>query len=204
MIKYILYYNTCSVELTEQSYRVRPVSRYQGYCESNKMNDIAKPEKRSWVYVKSNDDFIFIETYSGYWNCLPDPSGESFMLSHSSSNEEVGEAVLRGVSASRIINPKHDPEFFDVMGRVVPQYNSWISEVMSQFGYKTKRAMFKDMKNCAIELVKNTVMIQPSHHEKLEAWSGKGITESDYVVIPSNSSPVEVGAALRLAISRCT
>ncbi|MDX3995096.1 contact-dependent growth inhibition system immunity protein [Pseudomonas aeruginosa] len=64
--------------------------------------------------------------------------------------------------------------------------------------------MFKDMKNCSVELVKDTLIIQPSHHEKLEAWSGKGITESDYVVVSVNSSPGEVGAALRLAISRCT
>lgn len=60
------------------------------------------------------------------------------------------------------------------------------------------------MKNCSVELVKDTLIIQPSHHEKLEAWSGKGITESDYVVVSVNSSPGEVGAALRLAISRCT
>ncbi|WP_338052467.1 contact-dependent growth inhibition system immunity protein [Stutzerimonas marianensis] len=46
--------------------------------------------------------------------------------------------------------------------------------------------------------------MRPSHHEKLEAWSGKGLSESDYVIIPSGSSPSDVGAALRLAFSRCT
>lgn len=126
------------------------------------------------------------------------------MFSHSTSNEEVGEAILKGLFASRIINPNREPDFFDVMGRVVPQYNLWVSEIMSRFGYKTKRAMFKNMKSCSVELVKSAVIFQPSHHEKLEAWSGKGITESDYVVIPANSPPAEVGAALRLAISRCT
>ncbi|NDL44379.1 contact-dependent growth inhibition system immunity protein, partial [Photorhabdus laumondii] len=43
----------------------------------------------------------------------------------------------------------------------------------------------------------------PSSHEKLEGWSGDGISVADYVVIPADSSPEEVGAALRLAFSRC-
>lgn len=116
----------------------------------------------------------------------------------------MGEVVIKVLLTSRMINPKYEPDFFDARGRVVPQYNLWVSEIMGRLGYKTKRAMLKDMKQCVIELFKSTMAIKPSHHEKLEAWSGKGITESDYVVISGNSSPAEVGASLRLAISHCT
>ena len=75
---------------------------------------------------------------------------------------------------------------------------------MERYGYKTKRALFKDMKKCSIESNRGQITIRPSYHEKLEAWSGKGVSESDYVIIPSGSSPSDVGAALRLAFSRCT
>ncbi|EPS9462270.1 CDI system immunity protein CdiI-o11, partial [Escherichia coli] len=44
---------------------------------------------------------------------------------------------------------------------------------------------------------------RPSFHEKLEAWSGNRINESDYVVLPADSSPTEIGSGLRLALSRC-
>ncbi|RBH52537.1 MULTISPECIES: contact-dependent growth inhibition system immunity protein [Pseudomonas] len=159
---------------------------------------------KSWAYVKFNDDFIFIETYSGYFNCLPDPEGKRFFLSHSSADSELGGSVLDSLAVSRMIDPKEDLGFFDLRGRVAIQYNEWIADVMIRFGYKTKRALFKDMKSCSMDAVDGLITIRPSHHEKLEAWSGKGITEKDYVVISSSSSLDDIGAALRLAFSRCT
>lgn len=60
------------------------------------------------------------------------------------------------------------------------------------------------MKKCSIESKGGQITIRLGHHEKLEAWSGKGLSESDYVIISSGSSPSDVGAALRLASSRCT
>ncbi len=159
---------------------------------------------KSWAYAKFNNDFIFIETYSGYFNCLPDPEGKRFFLSHSSANKELGGSVLEALAVSRMIDPKEDMDFFDLRGRVAIQYNEWIADVMIRFSYKTKRALFKDMKRCSMDAVDGLITIRPSHHEKLEAWSGKGITEKDYVLISSSSSLNDIGAALRLAFSRCT
>ncbi|HFV6450034.1 TPA: contact-dependent growth inhibition system immunity protein, partial [Escherichia coli] len=66
-----------------------------------------------------------------------------------------------------------------------------------------KRALFKNMKKVGIHLVNDVITIRPSFHEKLEAWSGNRINESDYVVLPADSSPTEIGSGLRLALSRC-
>ncbi|MBP9693427.1 MAG: CdiI family contact-dependent growth inhibition immunity protein [Alphaproteobacteria bacterium] len=60
------------------------------------------------------------------------------------------------------------------------------------------------MKSCGINLDQGLITIRPSHHEKLEAWSGEGIDKRDYVNIPHDSEPSQIGAALRLAFSRCT
>ncbi|WP_083196088.1 contact-dependent growth inhibition system immunity protein [Pseudomonas sp. AU12215] len=165
---------------------------------------MSKPDKRSFVYVKSNKDFTFLETYSGYWNFLPDPEGKKYLLSPSASDGEIGSAIYEAVSVSRQVDPQSCPEFFDLMGRVAPEYAEWVNGLMKEFGYKTKRAMFKDMKSCAVELVGRSIVMQPSHHEKLEAWSEKGISKDDYVVVSADSSPDQIGFALRLALSRCT
>ncbi len=47
----------------------------------------------------------------------------------------------------------------------------------------------KNMKKVGIHLVNDVITIRPSFHEKLEAWSGNRINESDYVVLPADSSP---------------
>jgi len=44
----------------------------------------------------------------------------------------------------------------------------------------------------------------PSHYEGLEEFSNKGIAEDQHVKIPTSSGHAEIGAALRLAFSRCT
>ncbi|WP_439854840.1 contact-dependent growth inhibition system immunity protein [Pseudomonas yamanorum] len=165
---------------------------------------MSKLNIKSWAYVKFTNDFIFIETYSGYFNCLPDPEGVGIFLSHLSDDSSLGQSILDALAVSRMIDPKESPEFFDFRGRVAIQYNEWIANAMMKFEYKTKRALFKDMKSCSIDAFDGVITIRPSHHEKLEAWSGKGITEKDFVVISTNSSPDEIGVSLRLAFSRCT
>ncbi|EPC03024.1 hypothetical protein L861_22200 [Litchfieldella anticariensis FP35 = DSM 16096] len=125
------------------------------------------------------------------------------MLGSDSEDEELGEALTDALSKSRTLTLDEYGEFFDYeKGKI--QYKDWLKTLMERYGYKTERAMFKNMKSCNIESQNGTITIRPSHHEKLEAWSGDGISESDYVVIPADSSPAEVGAALRLAFSRCT
>lgn len=60
------------------------------------------------------------------------------------------------------------------------------------------------MKSCDIEEREGMITIGPNNHEKLEAWGrekGDGIED---VVIAASSSHAEIGAALRLAFSRCT
>ena len=59
------------------------------------------------------------------------------------------------------------------------------------------------MMRCSIEISDGRLTISPSCHEKLEAWSGKGLTEDDDVVLSVNSTTEEIGAGLRLAFSRC-
>lgn len=111
---------------------------------------------------------------------------------------------MAALAVSRTIDPETNPEFFDIRGRVIKYYNEWVAQVMGRFEYQTKRALFKDMKSCSVDALDGVVTIRPSHHEKLEAWSGKGIAEKDYIVISSHSPHEEIGAALRLAFSRCT
>lgn len=65
--------------------------------------------------------------------------------------------------------------------------------LMEKYGYKSKstlqKALFKDIKNCGIHLVNDSITISPTHHEKLEA---RGRTKGDNiedVILSTDSSP---------------
>ncbi|MBN6114403.1 contact-dependent growth inhibition system immunity protein [Xanthomonas campestris pv. phormiicola] len=176
------------------------------------MGDVVKT---AWADAKINNDFISVKTFSGYRSSRADPQGVEYFLNTDVADEELGFAVLDALAHSRFVlsEPREDvwihPEVtfdrelynYDLTNQ---RYDQWVGGILEQYGYKTKRALFKDMKNCSIESKCGQITIRPSHHEKLEAWSGKGIGEGDHVIIPSGSSPSDVGAALRLAFSRCT
>jgi len=162
------------------------------------------PKYKRATVVKSNNDFIFIQTYSGFFNFLPDPDGKKFFLDQAVSDNDLGCAITESVLACRQVDPNSDPDFFHVRGRVIPQYEDWVSEVMAKYGYKNRKLMFKNMNSCYVDMVEEGFLImKPSYHEKIEAWSGKGITEADYVKVPFPAPPENIGAALRVCISRC-
>ncbi|AKH64676.1 MULTISPECIES: contact-dependent growth inhibition system immunity protein [Photorhabdus] len=150
--------------------------------------------------VKFNGDFYSVKTYSGYRLLRADPQGHEHILSPDVNDSQLGNAVLDSLYKSRLIDP--DDDFFD-NERAGERYKEWIKQVMEIYNYRSKRQLFKKMKSCNICLLDSVITITPSGHEKLELWTGKGIVEADYVVIPADSSPEEIGAALRLAFSRC-
>lgn len=159
--------------------------------------------KQEWFYAEAheNQDFINISTFSGCGIRTLDPDGANLCLSKDASNEELGQAALLALSKSRKIKESED-SYFD-FNNISQRYNNWVANLMDKYGYKTKRALFKKMMQCSIEIRNGVLTISPSYHDQLEGWGEDGFTESDKVILPINSSPEEIGAGLRLAFSRC-
>jgi hypothetical protein len=176
------------------------------------MNEITKV---AWANAKFNGDFILVETFSGYTSSMRDPKGKQRFLAPDANDEELGLAVLDALASSRFVLPGprtdvwihpdagFDMELYDYR-QTAARYAAWTKDLMARYGYKTKRALFKNMKSCSIERKGGTITISPSHHEKLEAWSREKDDGIEDAVIAADAKPAEIGAALRLAFSRCT
>ncbi|MBB3225554.1 hypothetical protein FHW69_000144 [Luteibacter sp. Sphag1AF] len=156
-----------------------------------------------WAGAVDNGDFICIDTYSGNGLLGRDTEGVSEILGAGENNENLGCAVIRALAASREITLDEYSGYFNWEKRKA-SYTLWVNSLMQQFGYRTRKALFRNMRSCSIAVDDSSILFCPSHHEKLEAWSGDGISKDDYVVLPFDSSPADIGAALRLAFSRCT
>ncbi len=150
----------------------------------------------------SNGDFICVETYSGYRRIAGDPQGAMHLLPPDADNEALGTAILDSLARSRFLTLEEANVFFSYEA-VNKRYTEWVDNLMQRYEYKGKRALFENMKACGIECQNGLITIRPSNHEKLEGWSGDGISKSDHVIIPSDRPAEEIGAALRLALSRC-
>ena len=152
--------------------------------------------------ISKNQDFIIVVTYSGYRRTTRDPEGVQTILPLDVSDEELGQATLLALSKSRILDVSEIGTFFNI-DNVMKRYDAWVADLMAKYNYKTKRALFKNMMQCTVEIRDGRLTISPSCHEKLEAWGGKGISDDDKVVLSVNSTTEEIGAGVRLAFSRC-
>lgn len=156
-----------------------------------------------WSSCYYTNEFLLIETQSGLGMVAADPLFPAHLLQPDASEQDIGETILKALSDSRTLNVLEERvDFFD-LEKGKNQYAAWVAMLMEKYGYKTKKALFKDMKNCGIHLTNDVIKISPTRHEKLEAWGrtkGDGIED---VILPVDSSPAEIGAGLRLALSRC-
>ena len=156
-----------------------------------------------WASCYYTNEFLCIDTYSGLGRVGRDPVFPSRLLPPDAEDELVGEQILQALSDSRTLNVLEERVAFFDLEKGKEQYAAWRSMLIEKYGYKTKKALFKDMKNCGIHCANGVITISPTRHEKLEGWGrekGDGIED---VILPVDSSPTEIGAGLRLALSRC-
>ncbi len=159
--------------------------------------------ERSWADALWNGELLYISTFSGRRRTARDPKGKEFFLQPDADDQTIGEAVLHALESSRVLTMEEANAFFDFENSK-RLYEDWVVRMIDRYGYKSRRGLFKDMKDCWIEHQGDKIIFKPTHHDKLEGWSGEGIHESDYVVLPASSTSMEIGAALRLALSRCS
>jgi hypothetical protein len=159
--------------------------------------------QKKWVSIDTNRDFIYIQTQSGYTRSAFDPEGYEFYLKRDASDIEIGEAILKALSKSRVVDPSEFGVFFDYK-RIEAVYKEWIKKTQEIYGYKTKKAMFKYMDAITLRVENEKIIMHPHHHEKSEFWSAPKNGKDDDVIIPYPSSAEDVGAAYRLSLSRCT
>lgn len=146
-----------------------------------------------------NKKLFLIKALSGYRAGLMDPLATDYCLAPDCADAELGQAVLNSLAESRALTIEEDYALY----LNDSYYPKWLQSLMDRYGYKTKYALFKGMKRCGITLNGNMITIRPSRHERADSWSGEGITKEEHVHISADSSPEEIGAALRLGFSRC-
>jgi hypothetical protein len=177
---------------------------------------MSEPAPSFCANAYSTNEFFCIKTMSGYrGGTHGDPKGAQHVLDARANDFDLGSAVSDAMARSRFVlssprdgsiyppNVQFDSELYDPE-KIAARYEAWKISLMERFNYKTIRALFNGMKHCLVERRDGLIKLTPMHHESLEGWGrtkGDGLED---VVIPADSSPDEIGAALRLAFSRCT
>lgn len=155
-----------------------------------------------WAVVYANEEFICVRTQSGFRSVTSDPQGITSFLSHQADPESLGVAVREALSKSRTIAAKEIEILFDP-DLIKERYEEWVNTALTRYGYLTRRKMFSSMKCCDISETTEIIRIEPSIHEKLEIWTGEGMSKKDEVRIEKSVTDRSLGEGVLLALTRC-
>jgi len=157
-------------------------------------------EQDYWAGYKANERALIIQTWSGFGRYAPDHLYPPHILPLDTDNGTLGTTVLQALANSRTLDNEAERIDFLKQESFKPRYEDWVANLCGNLGYKTRRALFKNMMSVDIWLHNGCLKISPSRHVKLEAWDA---IDADDVILSLDNSPEEIGAGLRLALSRC-
>lgn len=162
---------------------------------------IKQPElvKNSIIYF--NGEYFIILTMSGYRARRHDYSRKEFILTNETSDRNLGMAAIEAANASRFVTPD-DTDFYS-LDKLEKNHKIWLEDKLKKLNIKTKTTFLKSLIMCNLIIKDGLITIKPSHHDRLEAWSGSGITRENDVIIPSSADFDKTGAGIRLAFTRC-
>jgi hypothetical protein len=165
--------------------------------------------------VTAADRFICIQTYSGYRASRLDSKGATHYLDVAVNDRELGEALVDSLGRSRFVASSSrgdiwmhpdagvDEDLYNY-DSTLRRYEEWVETTMSLYGYKSRRALFKNMKSCNAKCQGGIINIQPMKKDKGEGWVVPSLQQDLSVSVDFGSSSEKIGAALRSALSRCT
>ena len=157
-------------------------------------------EQDYWAGYKANERALIIQTWSGFGRYAPDHLYPPHILPLDTDNGTLGTTVLQALANSRTLDNEAERIDFLKQESFKPRYEDWVANLCGNLGYKTRRALFKNMMSVDIWLHNGCLKISPSRHVKLEAWDA---IDADNVILSLDNSPEEIGAGLKLALSRC-
>ena len=163
---------------------------------------MSKVIQKKWAAIYANDEFVCVQTCSGLRSSANDPAGKLLFLDAAPTPQELGQALQEALSMSRVLTPEEIAHFFDLMV-IEKRYEDWVAVMIQKFSYSNRRNLFKKMKHCQVECSDGIISIRPMFHEKLEAWSAKGIEKTDHVLMSETELPLNLGEGVLLALNRC-
>lgn len=150
-----------------------------------------------------NQDFFEITTMSQGMLQYAEPTAPRHYLPPDVDNATLGHTLRLALKASKRVGVEEFQKIFHsgMVQQIAKERDAW---AMKQYGYKTRRAMYKHMDNCSVSVADGQIEISPSHHNSLDGYS---VTKDDGPFpsyLPETTSDAELGVALREGFSRCT
>ena len=150
-----------------------------------------------------NGDFIEFITISRGMMGFADPDVIPKHLPPDSTDEEIGYATRKALSCSKRISAGEFQALFK-SGIVQKKMKEHEASSIQEHGYKSRRALYVNMKNCTVSQREDRIEVQPMHHNSIDGFSATKQDMSKMLILNVDASDSELGAAVKEGFDRCT
>lgn len=153
--------------------------------------------------VYFNRDYFELRTMSQGMLSYAEPSVLPHYLPPDVDDATLGRTLRIALAASKQVSVEEFQKIFQ-SGVVQQLGKDRAALAMKQYGYKTKRAMYRQMDCCWISVADGQIEIAPAHHKSLDGYTANKIDGPFPLYVAETVSDAELGAALREGFRHCT
>jgi len=153
--------------------------------------------------VGFNSDYFDVTSVSIGMLNYSEPSVAPQYLPPHVDDATLGASLRRALAASKRVSVEEFQKIF-ASGIVQKLGKEREQDVMQKYGYKSRRALYKNMMCCWISVFDGLLEIKPTHHKSMDSYSGISNDGPEIIRLPLTVSDAELGAALREGFKRCT
>jgi hypothetical protein len=132
---------------------------------------------------------------------MPDPNFDEIILLKTEACDQVlGESLLTMLERSRRLSLSEADDIWNeyILGG---KYKEQELKKMQALGFESEKALLKSIKYVSASLVGLEITLQPTISRGGRSFQGSN--ELEDVIVTRDQEPVELGRAVRLALSRC-
>lgn len=148
-------------------------------------------------------DFFRIDAMSQGLLNYADPDVPPFYLENDVNDETLGRTLRVAWGAGKKVSVDEFQQIYK-SGAVQESGRERDAFAINKYGYKSQREMGKGMDCCWIRVLNGNVEIKPTHHNRVDGYTGISNDSSELINLPDSSSDQEIGIALREGFRRCT
>ncbi|NEN76631.1 CdiI family contact-dependent growth inhibition immunity protein [Pelistega sp. NLN82] len=162
-------------------------------------------KKSQMIQIRKTKEFILITSYLNAGISVSDPEQEFIYHPIDISDEELGAYVKQKLTESRDIPYEQFYELYQ-SNTIHNLTKTLEKEMMLLYGYKNRKAIYKNMRFMTIESDKDKMVIIPHHQDSLDGSTT--ISNEDNTMLSftydKTISDKDLGIAVREAFNYCT
>ncbi|NEN76629.1 CdiI family contact-dependent growth inhibition immunity protein [Pelistega sp. NLN82] len=162
-------------------------------------------KKSQMIQIQKTKEFILITSYLRGGLYATNPEQEFIYHPIDISDEELGAYIKQKLAESREIS--HEQLYELYQSNVIKELtNTLEKEMMLLYGYKNRKAIYKNMRFMSIESDKDKIIIMPEHQDSLNGATA--ISNEDNTMLSfiydKTISDKDLGIAVREVFNYCT